>query len=242
EAYEEIQTEVPEQEMPLEEVSSDMEAYEEIQTEVPTQELPLEEVSPDHETFEEIPSDIPQQDIPTEEIPVDISREEIQPEQETSTHIPQQEISTPIETEANDPLIPDTIRADVSEEGVIVPRTTETGSFISNADIPDAIPAEVTEAGEIVAKKSDIDVESTVQTTNSSDAFIPTESIPSSDLTRVNQKEVSKNELIQEEAGTIDTPDIQYGAVAAGSENWMPSTDPQSLDNLDDLEPPKKDE
>ncbi|PGV03571.1 CD3337/EF1877 family mobilome membrane protein [Bacillus cereus] len=242
EGYEEIQTEVPEQEMPLEEVSSDMEAYEEIQTEVPTQELPLEEVSPDHETFEEIPSDIPQQDIPTEEIPVDISREEIQPEQETSTHIPQQEISTPIETEANDPLIPDTIRADVSEEGVIVPRTTETGSFISNADIPDAIPAEVTEAGEIVAKKSDIDVESTVQTTNSSDAFIPTESIPSSDLTRVNQKEVSKNELIQEEAGTIDTPDIQYGAVAAGSENWMPSTDPQSLDNLDDLEPPKKDE
>ncbi|QDD87366.1 CD3337/EF1877 family mobilome membrane protein [Bacillus cereus] len=212
EAYEEIQTEVPEQEMPLDEVSSDMEAYEEIQTEVPTQELPLKEVSPDHETFEEIPSDIPQQDIPTEEIPMDISREEIQPEQETSTHIPQQEITTPIETEANDPLIPDTIRA------------------------------EVTEAGEIVAKKSDIDVESTVQATNSSDAFIPTESIPSSDLTRVNQKEVSKNELIQGEAGTIDTPDLQYGAVAAGSENWMPSTDPQNLDNLDDLEPPKKDE
>ncbi|WP_144572463.1 CD3337/EF1877 family mobilome membrane protein [Bacillus paramycoides] len=237
EAYEEIQTEVPEQEVP-----SDMEAYEEIQTEVPTQELPLEEVSPNHETFEEIPSDIPQQDIPTEEIPMDISREEIQPEQETSTHILQQEISTPIETEANDLLIPDTIRADVSEEGVIVPRTTETGSSISNADIPDAIPAEVTEAGEIVAKKSDIDVESTVQATNSSDAFILTESIPSSDLTRVNQKEVSKNELIQGEAGTIDTPDIQYGAVAAGSENWMPSTDPQNLDNLDDLEPPKKDE
>ncbi|QRY18662.1 CD3337/EF1877 family mobilome membrane protein [Bacillus cereus] len=237
EAYEEIQTEVPEQEVP-----SDMEAYEEIQTEVPTQEIPLEEVSPNHETFEEIPSDIPQQDIPTEEIPMDISREEIQPEQETSTHILQQEISTPIETEANDPLIPDTIRADVSEEGVIVPRTTETGSSISNADIPDAIPAEVTEAGEIVAKKSDIDVESTVQATNSSDAFILTESIPSSDLTRVNQKEVSKNELIQGEVGTIDTPDIQYGAVAAGSENWMPSTDPQNLDNLDDLEPPKKDE
>ncbi|MED4645648.1 CPBP family intramembrane metalloprotease [Bacillus cereus] len=238
EVYEEIQTEVPEQEMPLEEVSSDMEAYEEIQTEVPTQELPLEEVSPDHETFEEIPSDIPQQDIPTEEIPMDISREEIQPEQETSTNIPEQEISTPIETESNEPLIPDTIRADVNEEGVIVPHTPETTS----ADIPDAIPAEVNEAGKIVAKKSDIDVESTVQATNSSDAFIPTESIPSSDLTRVNQKEVSKNELIQGEAGTIDTPDIQYGAVAAGSENWMPSTDPQNLDNLDDLEPPKKDE
>lgn len=132
EAYEEIQTEVPEQEMPLEEVSSDMETYEEIQTEVPTQELPLGEVSPDHETFEEIPSDIPQQDIPTEEIPMDISREEIQPEQETSTHIPQQEISTPIETESNEPLIPDTIRADVNEEGVIVPHTPETTS----ADIP----------------------------------------------------------------------------------------------------------
>lgn len=237
EAYEEIQTEVPEQEMPLEEVSSDMETYEEIQTEVPTQELPLEEVSSDHETFEEIPSDIPQQDIPTEEIPMDISREEIQPEQETSTHIPQQEISTPIETEANEPLIPDTIRADVNEEGVIVPHTPETTS----ADIPDAIPAEVNEAGEIVAKKPDIDVESTIQNTNSSDSFIPTEPI-SSDLTPVNEKEVSKNEPIQEKAETIDTPDIQYGAVAAGSENWMPSTDPQNLDNLDDLEPPKKDE
>ncbi|MEC3159630.1 CPBP family intramembrane metalloprotease [Bacillus thuringiensis] len=237
EAYEEIQTEVPEQEMPLEEVSSDMEAYEEIQTEVPTQELPLEEVSPDHETFEEIPSDIPQQDIPTEEIPMDISREEIQPEQETSTHIPQQEISTPIETEANEPLIPDTIRADVNEEGVIVPHTPETTS----ADIPDAIPAKVNEAGEIVAKNTHIDVESTIQNANSSDAFIPTEPI-STDLTRVNEKEVSKNEPIQGEAETIDTPDIQYGAVAAGSENWMPSTDPQNLDNLDDLEPPKKDE
>ena len=220
EAYEEIQTEVPEQEIPLEEVSSDMEAYEEIQTEVPTQELPLEEVSPDHETFEEIPSDIPQQDIPIEEVPMDISREEIQPEQETSTHIPQQEISTPIETEANEPLIPDTIRA----------------------DIPDAIPAEVNESGEIVAKKPNIDVESTVQETNSSDSFIPTESISPTDLTRVNEKEVSKNETIQGEAETINTPDIQYGAVAVGSENWMPSTDPQNLDNLDDLEPPKKDE
>ncbi|WP_392355773.1 CPBP family intramembrane metalloprotease (plasmid) [Bacillus sp. A01H] len=237
EAYEEIQTEVPEQEIPLEEVSSDMEAYEKIQTEVPTQELPLEEVSPDHEAYEEIPSDIPQQDIPTEEIPMDISREEIQPEQETSTNIPQQEISTPIETEANEPLIPDTIRADVNEEGVIVPHTPERTS----ADIPDAIPAEVNEAGEIVAKKPDIDVESTVQNTNSSDSFIPTEPI-SSDLTPVNEKEVSKNEPIQEKAETIDTPDIQYGAVAAGSENWMPSTDPQNLDNLDDLEPPKKDE
>ncbi|MDA1680126.1 CD3337/EF1877 family mobilome membrane protein [Bacillus cereus group sp. TH152-1LC] len=238
EAYEEIQTEVPEQEIPLEEVSSDMEAYEEVQTEVPTQELPLEEVSPDHETFEEIPSDIPQQGIPTEEIPMDISREEIQTEQETSTHIPQQEISTPIETEANEPLIPDTIRADVNEEGVIVPHTPETTS----ADIPDAIPAKVTEAGEIVAKKPNIDVESTVQETNSSDSFIPTESISPTDLTRVNEKEVSRNEPIQGEAETIDTPDIQYGAVAAGSENWMPSTDPQNLDNLDDLEPPKKDE
>lgn len=238
EAYEEIQTEVPEQEIPLEEVSSDMEAYEEIQTEVPTQELPLEEVSTDHEAHEEIPSDIPQQDIPTEEIPMDISREEIQPEQETSTHIPQQEISTPIETEANEPLIPDTIRADVNEEGGIVPHTPETTS----ADISDAIPAKVNEAGEFVAKKSDIDVESTTQVTNSSDAFIPTESSSSSDLTRVNEKEVSKNEPIQGEAETIDTPDIQYGAVAAGSENWMPSTDPQNLDNLNDLEPQKKDE
>ncbi|HDV8369867.1 TPA: CPBP family intramembrane metalloprotease [Bacillus cereus] len=238
EAYEEIQTEVPEQEIPLEEVSSDMEAYEEIQTEVPTQELLLEEVSPDHETYEEIPSDLPQQDIPTEEIPMDISREEIQPEHETSTHIPQQEISTPIETEANEPLIPDTIRADVNEEGVIVPHTPETTS----ADIPDAIPAKVNEAGEIVAKNSNIDVESTVQETNSSDSFIATESISPTDLTRVNEKEVSKNEPIQGEAETIDTPDIQYGAVAAGSENWMPSTDPQNLDNLDDLEPPKKDE
>ncbi|MED3067258.1 CPBP family intramembrane metalloprotease [Bacillus thuringiensis] len=238
EAYEEIQTEVPEQEMPLEEVSSNMEAYEEIQTEVPTQELPLEEVSPDHETFEEVPSDIPQQDIPTEEIPMDISREDIQPEQETSTHIPQQEISTPIETEANEPLIPDTIRADVNEEGVIVPHTPETTS----ADIPEAIPAKVNEAGEIVAKNPNIDVESTVQETNSSDSFIPTESISPTDLTRVNEKEVSKNEPIQGEAETIDTPDIQYGAVAAGSENWIPSTDPQNLDNLDDLEPPKKDE
>ncbi len=238
EAYEEIQTEVPEQEIPLEEVSSDMEAYEEIQTEVPTQELPLEEVSTDHEAHEEIPSDIPQQDIPTEEIPMDISREEIQPEQENSTHIPQQEISTPIETESNEPLIPDTIRADVNEEGVIVPHTPETTS----ADIPDAIPAEVNKSGEIVAKKPNIDVESTVQETNSSNSFIPTESISPTDLTRVNEKEVSKNETIQGEAETIDTPDIQYGAVAAGSENWMPSTDPQNLDNLDDLEPPKKDE
>lgn len=238
EVYEEVQPEVPEQGVPLEEVPTDIEAYEEIQTEVPTQELPLEEVSPDHETFEEIPSDIPQQDIPTEEIPMDISREEIQPEQETSTHIPQQEISTPIETEANEPLIPDTIRADVNEEGVIVPHTTETTS----ADIPDAIPAEVNESGEIVAKKSDIDVESTTQLINSSDSFIPTESISPTDLTRVSEKEVSKNESIQGEAETIDTPDIQYGAVAAGSENWMPSTDPQNLDNLDDLESPKKDE
>ncbi|AYY25378.1 CD3337/EF1877 family mobilome membrane protein [Bacillus sp. FDAARGOS_527] len=266
EAYEEIQTEVPEQEVPLEEiptdievheevqqevpleeVSSDIEAYEEIQTEVPTQELPLEEMSADHETFEEIQSDIPQQDIPTEEIPMDISREEIQSEQDISTNIPQQEISTqevstPIETDVNEPLIPDTIRADVSEEGVIVPRTTETSSSISNADIPDSIPAEVNEAGQIVAKKPNIDVESTVQVSNSSDSFIPTESVPTSDLAQVNEKEVSKNEQIQEKALTIDTSDIQYGAVAAGSENWMPSTDPQNLDNLNDLESPKKDE
>lgn len=236
EMHEDVQQEVPEQEVPLEEVSTDMEAYEEIQTEVPEQ-----------ETFEEIPSDIPQQDIQTEEIPMDIqteeipmdiSREEIQPEQETSTHIPQQEISTPIETEANDPLIPDTIRADVNEEGVIVPHTPEATS----ADIPDAIPAEVNEAGEIVAKKPNIDVELTIQEINSSDSFISTESISPTDLTRVSEKEVSKNESIQGEAETIDTPDIQYGAVAAGSENWMPSTDPQNLDNLDDLEPPKKDE
>lgn len=215
EVYEEVQPEAPEQEVPLEDVSTDMEAYEEIQTEVPTQELPLEEVSTDHEAHEEIPSDIPQQDIPTEEIPMDISREEIQPEQAPSTHLPQQEISTPIETEANEPFIPDTIRADVNEEGVIVPHTTE----ITSADIPDAIPAKLNEAGEIVAKKSDIDVESTTQFTNFSDPFIPTESSSSSDLTRVNQKEVSKNEPIQGEAETIDTPDIQYGAVAAGSEN-----------------------
>ncbi|MBG9494329.1 hypothetical protein ABE45_15815, partial [Bacillus thuringiensis] len=84
--------------------------------------------------------------------------EEIQSEQDISTNIPQQEISTqevstPIETDVNEPLIPDTIRADVSEEGVIVPRTTETSSSISNADIPDAIPAEVNESGQIVAKK-----------------------------------------------------------------------------------------
>ncbi|PEK76262.1 hypothetical protein COF75_23850 [Bacillus toyonensis] len=233
EVYEEVQPEVPEQEVPLEEVSTDMEAYEEIQTEVPEQEIPLEEVSSDMEAYEEI-----QTEVPTQEIPMDISREEIQPEQETSTHIPQQEISTPIETEANEPLIPDTIRADVNEEGVIVPHTPETTS----ADIPDAIPAKVNEAGEIVAKNTHIDVESTVQKTNSSDSFIPTESVSSSDLTRVNEKEMSKNEPIQGEAETIDTPDIQYGAVAAGSENWMPSTDPQNLDNLDDLETPKKDE
>ncbi|KAB2355867.1 CD3337/EF1877 family mobilome membrane protein [Bacillus toyonensis] len=229
EVYEEIQTEVPEQEMPLEEVSSDMEAYEEIQTEVPTQELPLEEVSTDHETFEEIPSDIPQQDIPTEEI---------KPEQETSTNIPQQEISTPIETESNEPLIPDTIRADVNEEVVIVPHTPETTS----ADIPDAIPARVNEAGQIVAKNTDIDVKSTVQASNYSESFIPTQFVSTSDLAQVNEKEVNTNEPIQEKTVTIDTPDIQYGAVAAGSENWMPSTDPQNLDNLDDLDPPKKDE
>lgn len=96
--------------------------------------------------------------------------------------------------------------------------------------------AEVTEAGEIVAKNSDIDVESTVQDTNSSDSFIPTEPI-SSDLTPVNEKEVSKNEPIQEEAETID---IQYEAVAAGSENWIPPSDPQNLDDLDDLDPSKK--
>ncbi|MEM5640918.1 CPBP family intramembrane glutamate endopeptidase [Bacillus toyonensis] len=227
EVYEEIQTEVPEQEMPLEEVSSDMEAYEEIQTEVPTQELPLEEVSTDHETFEEIPSDIPQQDIPTEEI---------KPEQETSTNIPQQEISTPIETESNEPLIPDTIRADVNEEVVIVPHTPETTS----ADIPDAIPARVNEAGQIVAKNTDIDVKSTVQASNYSESFIPTQFVSTSDLAQVNEKEVNTNEPIQEKTVTIDTPDIQYGAVAAGSENWMPSTDPQNLDNLDDLDPPKK--
>ncbi|HDR7860118.1 CD3337/EF1877 family mobilome membrane protein [Bacillus toyonensis] len=229
EVYEEIQTGVPEQEMPLEEVSSDMEAYEEIQTEVPTQELPLEEVSTDHETFEEIPSDIPQQDIPTEEI---------KPEQETSTNIPQQEISTPIETESNEPLIPDTIRADVNEEVVIVPHTPETTS----ADIPDAIPARVNEAGQIVAKNTDIDVKSTVQVSNYSESFIPTQFVSTSDLAQVNEKEVNTNEPIQEKTVTIDTPDIQYGAVAAGSENWMPSTDPQNLDNLDDLDPPKKDE
>ncbi|AFU16987.1 conjugative transposon protein (plasmid) [Bacillus thuringiensis MC28] len=250
EVYEEIQTEVPEQEIPLEEVPSDMGAYEEIQAEVPTQELPLEEVPADQETFKEIPSDIPQQGIPTEEIPMEISREEIPSnisQQEIQTEeilsdISQQEISAPIETEANEPLIPDTIRADVSEEGVIVPRTTETSSAISNADIPDAISAEVSEAGQIVAKKSDIDVESTVQVSNSSDSYIPTESVTTSDLAQVNEKEVSKNQPIQEQAVTIDTPDIQYGAVAVGSENWMPPSDPQNLDNLDGLEPPKKGE
>ncbi|HDR4885532.1 TPA: CPBP family intramembrane metalloprotease [Bacillus cereus] len=247
EVYEEIQTEAPEQEIPLEEVPSDMGAYEEIQTEVPTQELPLEEVPADQETFKEIPSDIPQQGIPTEEIPMDISREEIHSEQDMSTNIPPQEISTqevsaPIETDVNEPLISDTIRADVNEEGVIVPRTTETSSSISNADIPDAIPAEVSEAGQNVVKKPDIDVESTVQVSNSSDSYIPTESVTTSDLAQVNEKEVSKNQPIQEQAVTIDTPDIQYGAVAVGSENWIPPSNPQNLDNLDGLEPPKKGE
>lgn len=90
--------------------------------------------------------------------------------------------------------------------------------------------------GRLLQKNHNIDVESTVQVTNPSDAFIPTESASSSDLTRVNEKKVSKNEPIQGEAETID---IQYEAVAAGSENWMPSTDPQNLDNL---EPQKKDE
>ncbi|PFM17778.1 hypothetical protein COJ41_27635 [Bacillus thuringiensis] len=229
EAYQEIQTEVPEQEVPLEEASTDMEAYEEIQTEVPEQVIPLEEVSSDMEAYEEIQTEVPTQELPLEEVSPDHEAYE-----EIPSDIPQQEISTPIETDANEPLIPDTIRADVNEEGVIVPHTTETTS----ADIPDAIPAEVTEVGEIVAKKSDIDVESTVQDTNSSDSFIPTEPI-SSDLTPVNEKEVSKNEPIQEEAETID---IQYEAVAAGSENWIPPSDPQDLDDLDDLEPPKKDE
>ncbi|MGG0443625.1 CPBP family intramembrane glutamate endopeptidase [Bacillus mycoides] len=215
----------------VEETQAGMEAYEEIQTEVPEQEVPLEE----------IPSDISQQEIQTEEIPSDISQQEIQTE-EIPSDISQQEISAPIETEANEPLIPDTIRADVSEEGVIVPRTTETSPSISNADIPDAISAEVNETGQIVAKNSDIDVESTVQLSNSSDSFIPTESVTTSDLAQVNEKEVSKNELIQEKAVTIDTPDIQYGAVAVGSENWIPPSDPQNLDNLDGLESPKKGE
>ncbi|TFZ09412.1 CD3337/EF1877 family mobilome membrane protein [Bacillus cereus] len=214
-----------------EETQAGMEAYEEIQTEVPEQEVPLEE----------IPSDISQQEIQTEEIPSDISQQEIQTE-EIPSNISQQEISAPIETEANEPLIPDTIRADVSEEGVIVPRTTETSSSISNAEIPDAISAEVDETGQIVAKNSDIDVESTVQASNSSDSFIPTESVTTSDLAQVNEKEVSKNELIQEKAVTIDKPDIQYGAVAVGSENWIPPSDPQNLDNLDGLESPKKGE
>ncbi|PKJ52235.1 CD3337/EF1877 family mobilome membrane protein [Bacillus sp. SN10] len=233
EAYEEIQTEVPEQEIPLEEVSSGMEAYEEIQTEVPEQEIPLEEVSSDMEAYEEIQTEVPTQELPLEEVSTDHEAYE-----EIPSDIPQQEISTSIETEANEPLIPDTICADVNEEGVIVPHTPETTS----ADIPDAIPAKVNEAGEIVAKNTHIDVESTVQNENYSDSFIPTKSIFSSDLTRVNEKEVSKNEPIQGEVETIDASDIQYGAVAAGSENWMPSTDPQNLDNLDDLEPPKKDE
>ncbi|PEM49430.1 CD3337/EF1877 family mobilome membrane protein [Bacillus toyonensis] len=155
-------------------------------------------------TGEEIQAGIEEdyEEIQTEGVPPDISQQEIQTE----------EISKSIETDANEPLISDTIRAEVNE------------------------------AGQIVAKKSDIDVESTVQVSNSSDSFIPTESVSTSDLAQVNEKEVSKNEQIQEKALTIDTPDIQYGAVAVGSENWIPPSDPQNLDNLDGLEPQKKGE
>ncbi|PHE82791.1 hypothetical protein COF80_26510 [Bacillus toyonensis] len=235
EAYEEIQTEVPEQEVPLEEIPSDIS-----QQEIQTEEIPSD-ISQQEIQTEEIPSDISQQEIQTEEIPFDISQQEIQTE-EIPSNISQKEISAPIETEANEPLIPGTIRADISEEGVIVTRKTETSSSISNADIPDAISAEVNETGQIVAKNSDIDVESTVQVSNSSDSFIRTESVTTSDLAQVNEKEVSKNELIQEKAVTIDTPDIQYGTVAVGSENWIPPSDPQNLDNLDGLESAKKGE
>ena len=75
---------------------------------------------------------------------------------------------------------------------------------------------------------------------NSSNSFIPTESISSSDLTRINEKEVNKNELIQGEMETIATPDIQYEAVTVENENWMSSTDPQNLNNLDNLASQKR--
>ncbi|MGY1465742.1 CD3337/EF1877 family mobilome membrane protein (plasmid) [Bacillus toyonensis] len=216
EAYEENQTDVPEQEVLLEEIPTDIEVHEEVQQEVPEQEMSLEEVPTDMEAYEEIQTEVPEQEIQTEEIPSDISQQEIQTEEILSNtsqqEISTQEISKSIETDANEPLISDTIRAEVSE------------------------------AGQIVAKKSDIDVESTVQVSNSSESYIQTESVTTSDLAQVNEKEVSKNQLIQEQAVTIDTPDIQYGAVAVGSENWIPPSDPQNLDNLDGLEPPKKGE
>ncbi|WP_050249072.1 CD3337/EF1877 family mobilome membrane protein, partial [Streptococcus pneumoniae] len=89
EVYEEVQPEVPEQEVPLEEVSTDMEAYEEIQTEVPEQEMPLEEVSSDMEAYEEIQTEVPTQELPLEEVSSDHETFEKIP-----SDIPQQDIPT----------------------------------------------------------------------------------------------------------------------------------------------------
>ncbi|MCU5408275.1 CPBP family intramembrane metalloprotease, partial [Bacillus cereus] len=72
EGYEEIQPEVPEQEVPLEDIPTDIEVYEEVQPEVPEQEVPLEDVSTDMEAYEEIQTEVPEQEVPLEDVSTDM--------------------------------------------------------------------------------------------------------------------------------------------------------------------------
>ncbi|PEE32583.1 hypothetical protein CN271_17675, partial [Bacillus cereus] len=108
EAYEEIQPEVLEQEVPLEDIPTDIEVYEEVQPEVPEQEMPLEEVPTDMEAYEEIQTEVPEQEVPSDmeayeeiqtEVPTqELPLEEVSPNHETfeeiPSDIPQQDIPT----------------------------------------------------------------------------------------------------------------------------------------------------
>ncbi|WIY59026.1 CD3337/EF1877 family mobilome membrane protein [Bacillus arachidis] len=194
---------------------------------VTDQELPMEEtptdVLPQDMATEEIPTNILVQEIPTDALPQDITTEEI------PTNIPTQEMQT---EEIPTDVIPGTIRADVTEDGVIVPRTENTNSSLVSDTIPSAIPAKVDETGRILPQDTDIDVESTkqMQATNESSFSIPTQSV--SVLAQVKDKPASEWDM-----ELPDTPNLQWDSLAAGSENWNPPS--QDFKNLDSLQSPK---
>lgn len=184
-------------------------------------------------TMEEMPTDVLPQDMTTEEIPTNIPMEELGTES-ISTDGSAQNIAT----EEMPTHIPGTIRADVTEDGVIVPRTESTDSSLVSDTIPGAIPAKVDEAGRILPQDTHIDVKSTeqAQETNESAFFIPTQSISVSNLARAKEKEDSKP-VSEWDIEQPNTPNLQWDSLAAGSENWNPPS--QEFKNLDSLQSPK---
>ncbi|MBC6975123.1 MULTISPECIES: CD3337/EF1877 family mobilome membrane protein [Bacillus] len=225
------------QDIPHDELDT-IEIVEHPTNELDTKELVTEEIPTnlsEHElATEEIPTDLLPQDIPTEEIPTDISAQDITTE-EIPTNIPTQEIRT---EEVPTDIIPGEIRADVTDDGVIVPRTEKTTSSLVSDTIPGEIPVKADETERILPQNTHIDVESTEQVLASDESSfsIPTQSVPISNLAQAKEKKDSEP-VSEWDIELSDTPNLQWDSLAAGSENWNPPS--QGFKNLDSLQSPE---